>query len=181
MTIHLETERLLLRELVASDADRLFLLDSNPEVMKYVGMKPLKKVEETLEVIKMIRQQYADNGIGRFAVVEKSSGLLIGWCGLKFISYEINGHQNIYELGYRLLPEFWGKGYATESAKAWLEYGFGNRGTDIIYAYVDIENTASVHTLEKLGFKNKGNFEDSGDICTWYELRKEDFDLKNKG
>ncbi len=172
MTLRMETGRLLLRELEISDAERLFLLDSNPEVMKYVGVKPLTTIEQTIASIKMIRQQYADNGIGRYAVIEKQSGLLIGWCGIKFIDYKINDHQNIYELGYRFLPEYWGKGYATESARKWLNFAFENLKTEVVYAYVDVENKASIHTLEKLGFENKGNFEDSGDICTWYELRK---------
>ena len=71
--IFIETERLILRELIPEDAERMFLLDSNPDVMKYLGQKILTKVEESAAVIEMIRQQYIDNGIGRWAVVEKSS------------------------------------------------------------------------------------------------------------
>lgn len=175
MTLRLETERLLLRELEISDAEQLFLLDSNPDVMKYVGMKPLTEVEETKKQVEMIRQQYVDNGIGRFAVIEIESGLLIGWSGLKILRNPINGFKDVYELGYRFLPEKWGKGYATESAKAWLNYGFNTLKTEIIYAYVDENNAASIKTLEKLGFENKGKFEDEGDICIWYELKKENF------
>jgi RimJ/RimL family protein N-acetyltransferase len=143
--------------------------------MKYVGMKPLTEVEETRKQVEMIRQQYVDNGIGRFAVIEKESGLLIGWSGLKILRNPVNGFKDVYELGYRFLPEKWGKGYATESAKAWLNYGFNTLKTEIIYAYVDENNTASIKTLEKLGFENKGKFEDEGDICMWYELKKENF------
>lgn len=171
----LETERLLLRELTEKDAERLFLLDSNPEVVKYVGMKPFSEINQTKELIKIILKQYEDVGIGRYAVVEKSSNLLIGWSGLKILREEINGYKNVYELGYRFLPEYWGKGYATESSKTWLDYGFNVKNTDVIYAYADSENKASIHTLEKLNFQNKGNFEDKGDICTWFELKRENF------
>ena len=79
----IETARLLLRPLEKNDAERLFLLDSNPEVMKYVGQPVLSEVSQTREVLEMIQKQYQENGIGRYAVIEKESGLLIGWCGLK--------------------------------------------------------------------------------------------------
>ena len=183
--IFIETERLILRALSHTDAERLFLLDSNPEVMKYVGQPVLTQIEETQEVIKFIRKQYEENGIGRWAVIEKKSGLLIGWCGLKLITYLINGHQNIYDLGYRFLPDFWGKGYATESAKAVLKYGFEEMNLDKIYAYADVNNTNSNKILkEKLGFEEKGSFVDGDDNCFWYELTKQNTDFlgfnKNK-
>lgn len=173
----LETERLILRKLQESDDERLFLLDSHPEVVKYVGMPVFDDISQTQNLIQIVKEQYKNNGIGRFAVVEKESNLLIGWSGLKILREETNGYKDVYELGYRFLPEFWGKGYATESAKAWLKYGFTEMNTDIIYAYADYRNTASLHTLEKLNFQNKGNFEDKEDICTWFELKKENFKL----
>ena len=108
--IFVETERLILRELVPEDAERMFLLDSNPEVMRYLGRNTVTKVEESSEIIEKIRKQYRENGIGRWAVVEKSSNLLIGWSGLKFLTEEIHGFKNVYELGYRFLPESWRKG-----------------------------------------------------------------------
>lgn len=170
----LETERLILRPLNLDDAERLFLLDSNSEVMKYIGVEPLTKLEESKEVIKKIQKQYVENEIGRYAVIEKASNLLIGWCGLKFLTEEINGYSNVYELGYRFLPEYWGKGFATESAKMWLNYGFNEMNIEIIYACAHSENVASNHILRKLGFEEKGTFEDDldGAKCFWYEMRK---------
>lgn len=171
----IETSRLILRPLEKNDAERLFLLDSNPEVMKYVGQPVLSKIEETQEVVAMIQKQYSDNGIGRYAVIEKESGLLIGWSGLKLYTGKINHHENFYELGYRFLPEFWGKGYAKESSRAFLEAGFNEMNIEVIYAYADSENTASNSALRKLGFETKNNFTDSGDDCIWYELKKKNF------
>jgi len=173
--MYLETKRLVLRKLEEADHERLFLLDSNQEVMKYIGMPTLSKVEESKEVVKMIMKQYEDNGLGRLAVIEKESELLIGWSGLKLNTSEVNGYQNFYELGYRFLPETWGKGYATESGKASLDYGFNDLQAEIIYAYAHCENTASNHILTKLGFEKTGEFTEPDGICFWYELKKENF------
>lgn len=173
--MQLETKRLILRKLEEADYERLFLLDSNAEVMKYIGMPTLSKVEESKEVVKMIMQQYEDNGVGRLAVIEKESELLIGWSGLKLNTSEVNGHKNFYELGYRFLPETWGKGYATESGKASLEYGFNDLKAEIIYAYAHSENMASNYILTKLGFKKTDEFTEPDGICFWYELKKENF------
>ena len=167
-----ETERLQLRPLEKSDVGRLFLLDSNPEVMKYVGQTTLSKPEETEKVIEMIQSQYEKFGIGRFAVVEKETGLLIGWSGLKFIDYEINGFKNFYEVGYRFLPESWGKGYATECGKSFINKAFNEIKVNEIFAYAHTENTDSHHVLKKLGFKQNGNFEEPDGTCYWFELKK---------
>lgn len=63
-------------------------------------------VEDSAEGIARVRQQYIDTGVGRWAVVEKESGLFIGWAGLK-VEANVNGHASFYDLGYRFIPEFW--------------------------------------------------------------------------
>ncbi len=173
----LETERLILRPLTMDDVPLLFLLDSDPEVMRYIGLKPVTTVEESREVIRKILKQYDENGIGRFAVIEKESNLLIGWSGLKYLTEEINGIKDVYEIGYRFLPESWGKGYATESAKAWIDYGFESLNIVKIVACAHCENDASNYVLKKLGFSEMGTFIDDldGAECFWYEFRKENF------
>lgn len=174
MIMIIETERLILRELEEIDAERMFLMDSDPEVMKYLGT-PVKTREESKEIIRMIQKQYEENGVGRWAVIEKESGLLIGWCGLKRLKTPINNHVETLDLGYRFIPEFWGKGYAWEAAKATLDYGFNELKSDTIYAYADSENTGSNYILKKMGFENTGEFEDSGIKCFWYELKHEKY------
>lgn len=169
----IETSRLILRPLEKRDAERLFLLDSNAEVMKYMGIAPLTEVAESEKVIEMIQKQYHD--FGRYAVIEKESGLLIGWNGLKFYKGKLNNHEDFYELGYRFLPEFWGKGFAKESSKAFLDAGFNEMNIDVIYAYAHCENDASNNSLEKLGFQKTSEFEEPDGICFWFELRKENF------
>lgn len=177
--MQLETDRLILRKLEESDYERLFLLDSDPEVMKYIGVPVLKDVNQSKDVIRTIQKQYEDNGIGRFAVIEKESNLLIGWSGLKFLTQEINGYNNVYELGYRFMPEYWGKGYALESAKASLDYGFNDLNIDIIYAMAHSENDASNHILQKLGFERMSEFMEPDGVCLWYELHREKYNSKS--
>lgn len=166
-----ETERLIIRPLLISDADRLFLLDSNPEVMRYVGVSILTQIEDSVKLIEMIQAQYEKFEIGRYAVVEKESGLLIGWSGIKFIDYLVNDHQNFHELGYRFLPETWGKGYATEAGKAFVDKAFSELKVETLYAYAHSDNQASNHILKKLGFSQNGEFIESEDLCNWYEMK----------
>ncbi|WP_309148169.1 GNAT family N-acetyltransferase [Chryseobacterium chendengshani] len=131
-------------------------------------------MSQSAEMIKSIRNQYTENRIGRWAVIRKEDGKLVGWSGLKLIK-EINNHQNIHDLGYRFTPEYWGNGYATETSIAVLNYAFNEMKLDQVFAYADIENDVSNHILRKLGFEKKETFIDEGDHCFWYELKKENF------
>ena len=173
--MQLETNRLIMRPFEETDAEDLFLLDSNSEVMKYVGGVVSTEIEQSRQVIEFIQKQYKENGVGRLAVIEKSSNILIGWSGLKYLTKEINGMKNVYELGYRFLPEYWGKGYATETAIAALNYAFNEIKTDIVYAMAVTENVGSNRVLQKLGFEELGTFLDNGDLCYWYKLEKENY------
>lgn len=173
-----ETQRLLFRELQLADAEAMFALDSDPEVMKYVGMQPLTDIAQTREIIANIRQQYLDYGIGRWAVVLKETGEVIGWAGLKFIKH-LNGFADNYDLGYRFLKKHWNKGYGFESAQAWIDFGFDEMKLDRITAYVDVNNAASVNILEhKCGMRKINTFLDEGDVCAWYEILPEERPLR---
>ncbi|TZF99638.1 GNAT family N-acetyltransferase (plasmid) [Chryseobacterium panacisoli] len=175
MIMKIETKRLVLRKLEDTDAERMFLLDSNPEVMKYIGVPVLTDINESRNVISMIQKQYEENGVGRLGVVEKESGQLIGWSGLKLLTHKTNGYQNVLELGYRFLPESWGKGYAVEAGIASLDYGFNDLNAEVIYAYAHSEHEVSNHILRKLGFEKTSEFEEPDGICFWYELKREKY------
>lgn len=172
MTIFAETPRLILREIVPEDAGHIFELDSDPEVQRYVGNKPLKHMEQAEAAIEFIRRQYIENGIGRWAVINKENGEFLGWSGLKLIRETINNHSGFYEAGYRFMKKYWGKGYATESLIASLDYGFNQLQQQNIYAVTDAENYASRKVLEKAGFTFVEIFDMDGEPTTWFHISK---------
>ncbi|WP_131535846.1 GNAT family N-acetyltransferase [Pedobacter nototheniae] len=173
MKIFAETERLLLRELLPEDINGLLQLDSDPEVHQYLGQKTISTIEESSQNLNYIRQQYIDNGIGRWAVIEKQTNQFIGWSGLKLITDLTNGHINYYDLGYRFIKEYWGKGYATESAKASISYAFNQLNANEVYAIADIDNLASIKILEKLGLKRVNIFQYDGKPHHWLKIEKQ--------
>ena len=175
MEIFAETERLVLREILPTDINGMYELDSDPEVHKYLGNKPVVKKDQIIEVISSIRQQYINNGIGRWAIIDKKNNEFIGWTGLKFVTEETNNHRNYYDLGYRLIKKYWKKGIATESALASLEYAFNKLDLKEIYAIADFENVGSNHILKKVGLKFIETFDFNGIKHNWYKIEKDEF------
>ena len=172
MKIFAETPRLMIREVLLEDARSFFELDSDPEVHRYLGDAVVESIDQSRKQIASIRQEYLENGIGRWAMIEKSTHHFLGWCGLKLEKRTINHHSNFYDLGYRLIKRYWGKGYATEAAKAVLGYGFGNRNIQEIYADADKNNIASKRVLEKAGLTFVETFDDEGYAVDWYKITK---------
>lgn len=167
----IETQRLLLRELVLSDVDGMFELDANPKVHTFLGNTPVKDKQVSLALIENLQQQYKDFGVGRWAVILKETNEFLGWSGMKFITTEINNHQYFYELGYRFIEKHWGKGYAIEAGLAFVDYAFAVLKTDAIYAYVHYENANSIKVLERLGLCYVNSFEEEGEPHFWYALK----------
>ena len=172
MKIYKETERLQLREIHPTDVEGILKLDTDPEVHRYLGNSPIKTKEEALAAIQYIRQQYQDNGIGRWAVINKSTNEFIGWSGLKLIKEKTNNHINYYDLGYRFQQEHWGKGYATETAIASLDYAFNNLNINEVHAIVDCENKGSNNVLQKVGLQYIETFDLDGTPHNWYTITK---------
>lgn len=172
MEIFTETKRLILREIIQADRDGLFAIDSDPDVNTFLGKKPIHNIEQTDDIITFIRKQYVDNGIGRWAMIEKDTNNFIGWCGLKLIKELTNDHINYYDLGYRLNKSYWGKGLATEAAKATLEYGFNKMNLNEIYAIADSQNVASRNVIEKVGLKYINTFKYDNTDHDWFEIHK---------
>jgi len=166
----IETPRLIIRDITSDDLQGMFELDSDAEVYKYLGNDLITSIDGSEKLIAFIRQQYLDNGIGRWAMVEKDSGSFMGWTGFKLISETINGQSGYYDLGYRILPRYWGKGYATESAKACLKYGLDTLNLTPIYAMTNAENTASKNVLIKTGFIPSGTFLHRNILHHWFVI-----------
>lgn len=176
MIFHVETERLLLRDIVQEDAEAMFLMDADPDVHRYLGNEPVENISRIHEIIAFIQQQYSTHGIARWAVVEKSGNQFIGWCGLKYITEPIYGSKvDYYDLGYRFNRNAWGKGFATESSKAVIQYAFDKMQLTTLFAMAEKENTASLHVLEKCGFKTIDEFVSYGTPHQFLQLHKSGF------
>ena len=178
MKFYLETERLILRDILPTDDESMFELDANPAVHRYLGNRPIQDIERARTAIANIRQQYQDNGIGRWATIEKATGAFIGWSGLKFIT-ENEGKNNqslFYDVGYRFIPKFWGKGYATECTKTALQYGFEEMKLQEIVGTCHEENKASRRVLEKCGLRFKEQYIYNNELtCDWLSISKEEW------
>lgn len=176
MKVFLTTERLLMREILPTDVDGMFELDSDPEVHKYLGNHPVKTKEESLELINYIRQQYIDHGIGRWAIIDRKTNEFIGWTGLKFVTKETNHHKEYYDLGYRLIKRFWGRGIAAETAFASLEYAFNTLKIPEVYAMAARDNLASNRILQKAGLTLTETFEMEGVAHNWYKIERSGYE-----
>ena len=152
MSIILETERLILREYTEADAPAFFRLNSDPEVMRYVPDEEMKTVDEAREIlITHPLADYRNRGYGRWACILKTTGEHIGFCGPKYLP-EISD----VDLGFRFTPANWGKGYATEAARACVNYGFSRLNFDHIVGLAEADNHASIRVLEKVGMQFTG-------------------------
>ncbi|CAM3307305.1 GNAT family N-acetyltransferase [Aequorivita lipolytica] len=176
MKIHIETDRLLMRDLTDEDAHEMFAMDSDAGVHAFLGNKPISTLDEAKKMIASIKQQYIDNGIGRWAVVEKDSGDFIGWSGFKLITDVINGRTQYYDLGYRFIKKYWGKGYATETAIASLNHGFTELNFHEIIGIADAEHTASNTILKKVGLIKQNEFIYDGTLHNFYSLHKTEWE-----
>lgn len=144
----LQTDRLLIRELTAEDVPALALILGDVQVMRH-SVRGVLSEKATREFVTECIFSYQANDFGPWAIVEKSSSAFIGFCGLN--AEPVEGVEEV-EIGYRLGRAFWGRGLATEAAKATLEYAFDALGIDSVIAIVEPENIASVNVIEKLGF-----------------------------
>jgi ribosomal-protein-alanine N-acetyltransferase len=165
--IILETPRLLLRKVITDDAPFFYELNSNPLVIQYTGDVTFKDLEAAENTVRFLQKQYEENSYARLTVIEKSTQTAIGWCGLKY-------HPDTQEtdIGYRFMQQHWGKGYATESAQACMNYGFETLKLTRIVADAMKENIASINVLQKLGMTYFGETLIDNVESVIYEIKK---------
>jgi RimJ/RimL family protein N-acetyltransferase len=144
----LETPRLRLREFIAEDADALARILSDPETMRYYPAPFDRQGVE--DWIQRNLRRYANDGFSLWAIILKESGELIGDCGL--IKQVVEGTEEI-EVGYHLRRDHWGKGLATEAARAVRDYGFASLKVDRLISLIRPENGPSRRVAERNGMK----------------------------
>lgn len=145
---NLKTERLYLRKLTHTDANEILALRGNPQTMKYIPRPLAVNLDDAIAHIDMINKKIEENLAINWGITVKGNDKIIGFIG----HYRIQPENYRAEIGYMLLPDEQGKGYATESIKAVIEYGFNEINLHSIEAVIDPDNIASERVLQKIGF-----------------------------
>ncbi|MGW4500191.1 GNAT family N-acetyltransferase [Micromonospora sp. NPDC004336] len=152
MTIFLSTDRLVLREFTAGDADLLVELDGDPEVMRYLtGGRPTPPEAIRERTLPRILDHYRrPPGLGWWAALRRESGEFLGWFEFRPVR---DGDVREVELGYRLRRAAWGGGLATEGCRALIDKGFAELGVERVTANTMTVNAASRRVMEKAGLR----------------------------
>ncbi|SEL18072.1 GNAT family N-acetyltransferase [Streptacidiphilus jiangxiensis] len=154
--ITLTTERLVLRPSTEDDLEPLAALNTDPEVMRYIGDGSVPPLDHrrTSESIARARQYWDDHGHGLLLVVERETDQVTGWVALLEPAF-LPEVLPAVEIGWRLARRFWGQGYATEAATALQAYGFDNCGLDRLVSIRHVDNDRSRRVMEKLGLTHR--------------------------
>lgn len=164
----LETKRLILRRLDETDVDAIYAMRSDADVMRFI--REPQSYNESANWVKLVSSRWAGENIGFCAIIEKSSNEFAGWCGL----WQLKETGEI-EIGYAVAREFWGKGYATETANEFLTYAFEKLQLEKIAAVAQPENAASRRVMEKLGMRYDYTGEFYGRDLVHYSITREEF------
>jgi len=163
----LETQRLWLRKFCHRDLNDFARLVGDPQVMRFIG-PCLTSLDDAAKYLEEPLADYRRHGFGRWAVVLKDSQLLIGFSGLKRLQ-ELDG----VDLGFGLMPEYWGRGLATEAGQAIMAYGFDTLELNRIMGLVDPPNARSIRVLEKLHFTFEKSIDFRGQPTLLYAAHKQ--------
>ncbi len=146
LTAELETTRLILRRLTPDDADAIFAIIGDPVAMKHYTQTFTP--EDAVEWVDRNLRRYENDGCGMLAVLLKSSGEMIGDCG---IAQQMVEGELMLEVGYHFRRDQWGHGYATEAARACMDYAFRELGAERIVSLIRPENEPSRRVAERNG------------------------------
>jgi len=144
----IETERLILRRWRNEDREPFARINADPQVVEHLPA-PLGR-EESDALIDRIEAFFEEHGFGRFAVEEKATGELAGMVGLNIPAYALPFSPCV-EIGWRLAPPFWGRGYASEAARSALQFGFKTAGLPEIVAFTVPANVRSQRVMQRIG------------------------------
>jgi len=170
----LETDRLSLRPWKLEDLPDLQQLCSDPVVMEH--FPHTLNEAETKAFLKRLMDEYSKRGYTYFRAERKDTNAFIGFVGLAYQDYESPCTPNV-DIGWRLLPEAWGKGFATEGARFCLNYAFEVLKLDRVVAVCTKGNTNSERVMERIGMTRKGSFKHPAldafpevQECWWYSI-----------
>ncbi len=147
----IETDRLLMRPVTRDDLPVPLRFRADPEVSRYLGGPEMSTPEFVAKRLEFYLDCHRQHGFGMCALVSKSDNEMIGWSGLQPL--EDSGQ---IEVGYGFDRPHWGKGYATEAARAVIDFGFRELGVHRIAAWCIAENAASARVMEKAGMTYEG-------------------------
>jgi ribosomal-protein-alanine N-acetyltransferase len=143
----IETERLLLRPFASADLnDWAGFIFADPEVTRYLPKRDMPPRQRAERALQYVQEHWARHGYGLWAVTEKTSGQFIGQGGLNYLD-----ETGEVEVDYALAKLYWGRGFATEVARASLRFGFEHLGLERIIGLAMPENIASRRVLERIG------------------------------
>jgi RimJ/RimL family protein N-acetyltransferase len=171
----LETERLTLRALREDDVPAMFDLLQDPDVVRYVGDRHVPTLQETWRYVAGWLGHWVLRGYGQWAIEERGSGRLVGRAGI------INpADWPGAEVGYLLGREWWGRGYATEAARAAMDWGFERVGFDELLSLIDPANHASIAVATRLGEALRGEVELMGHHVLVYGIRRDEWAARRR-
>lgn len=170
MTI-LDTARLRLVPITDEHLDGLHLMNSDPLVMRYlIGRAETR--DETMAMIGRVKQRWASWGFSWCAVLEKSSGDLIGAAGVQYLGFD---PANPHEIGWRLRADKWGQGFASEAARRLAAFAFGDLGAPLLCSVCHPENAASARVMQRLGMRYKGDETHYDMLTSRYEITRDEW------
>ena len=170
----METERLILRRFTLNDVDAAWEMNRDPEVRKYI----LGEGEPSREHVRQLIEQntladYEKHGYGRLAIVHKADNRFIGFTGLKFLE-----DMQEVDVGYRLMPAWWGQGLATEATRPTVDYGFQELGLRRVIAMALPQNLASIRVMEQLGLGYWKEIVEDNHPVVVYKLEREGWEVE---
>lgn len=151
----LETSRLILRTFAKEDSEVFYEMNSDPDVMRYLGGVLSK--EESDAYLQRILKGYDENKYGLYAAELKETGEFIGYIGLANANF-VSDFTPCVEIGWRLKKQHWKKGYATEGAIACIDYAFRTLELPEICSFTAETNTPSEKVMKRIGMEKKGYF-----------------------
>ena len=153
--------RVVLRWISEDDIDGLFEVFSDPQVIRYWSSGPLANREAATELQREIVAGNTNESMLKWGIALRDSNTVIGTTTL----FHLNLDNGRAEIGYALASAYWGKGYMNEALQALLSHAFGVMNLRRLEADVDPRNTASIRTLERLGFQREGFLRERWHVC----------------